>query len=339
MLPVRLRVALLPLLPALVAGLLACASSSRPPQPRAQESSAVTDAPPGVAAEPGPRFRESSRAGSRAAPRDSPSVTILLDPGAEPHALLRYNPRVGDQVRWTTIMAMDTSISLLGQSSRTGSTIELLSKTELVAIDERTRDQDYRSTFVGARALGEASDAAAVEAALAPYLDLELWSRSNARGEALEFHYTRNGALVDPSDLPGLDSVVAVLVFPEEAVGIGARWRRYTEAERGGFRILQTNDHRLVRREGDEIEIEITVAQEPLSTTMRTSNMAEGTHAELQRFESTGSNRSTHDLGFPVPLRSRTQAEIIMEALIVTGEEQVEMTLELRVSTEISRRD
>ncbi len=157
-------------------------------------------------------------------------------------------------------------------------------------------------------------------------------------GESIEIRYSRQGEPVDPSTIKGLENpVAAMLTFPEEPVGIGARWRRYDELERNGFRVLQTSEHRLVRRDGDRLEIAITVAQAPLSSTMRSPKMAPTTRVELQRFDASGAGVSLCDLGLPIPVAAKLEVDLDMTAVILADTEQAEMALQMSVETRVNR--
>jgi hypothetical protein len=312
-------------LPAVLAGVLACASTPAT-LPEADDTSASEPS----ALDQRPR----QIAPSVAQPDDG--ATLLLDPGAKPHAPLRFHPRVGDVARWTMVMTVETALNVLGNDTSSQFGIELDAQTEVVAFDAVAHEFHSESTILSARLLTEPVDRAATEAALAPYIGLLSWTRADTRGRPLEYRYTRDGTPVDPSTIAGLDDNLPTMALPEEPVGIGARWQEFDEVERNGFRVLQTSEHTLVRRQGDRLTIETTVLQQPLSNTMQGANMPPGTRAELRHFTSAGSGMSTFDLGRPIPVAAEMVLEGTLGAIIITDQEQAEMTMQMRIQTQIA---
>jgi hypothetical protein len=288
---------------------------------------------------------EPTAVGRRSHRNDDPNVvqpddgaTLLLDPGAQPHAPLRFHPRVGDVAHSTMVMTMDTAVNLLGNDTATHFGIEFDLQTEVVAVDDAKQEHHYETIIESARLLSEPADPAATQAALAPYLGLVTWIRADARGRPLEYRYTRDGAPVDPSTIAGLEDNKPSMAFPEEPVGIGARWQEFDEVEKNGFRVLQTTEHTLVRRDGDRLEIVTTVTQQPLSNVMQGEGMPAGTRAELSHFTSTGFGGSTCDLGRPIQVTASMAADVTFGALIITEHDQTEMTVRLRIETRIALR-
>lgn len=313
---------LLTSLSALLLGALACATA-----PATLPTPASTAEP--TAADQQPRSNDPSRA-----PSDDGAM-LLIDPGAEPRAPLRFHLRVGDVARWKMVVEFDTTVNLLGQDRVTQLEMQFDAQTEVVAFDEVAREHHYESTILSAQLVGGSVDPAAAQAAMAPYIGLVSWLRADARGRPLEYHYTRDGAPVDPSTIAGLDDNLPTMAFPEEPVGIGARWQEFDEVERNGFVVLQTSEHHLVDRDGDHLEIATTVSQQPLSSTIEGPGMPAGTRAELRYFTSTGLGTSTHDLGRPIPLATSVAVAGSLGALIVSGEERAEMTMQLRVGSRL----
>jgi hypothetical protein len=322
----------LALLSILFVGALACTNTPAIVEPSSNEPS--SSEPSSFGESPRPPHSDPNAI----TPADG--VTVLIDAGATPHAPLRYHPTVGDTARWTMVVFMTSNVTLMGETMRTEFGLEFSVETEVVAVDDAAGEHEYRSIFVNARMLTSMGDRAAVEAALAPYLDLEYWSRTSDRGDALEFRYSRNGAPVDPSTIEGLNDPSGVMLsFPEQPVGIGARWLEYDELERNGFRVLQRTEHRLVRRDGDRIELESKVTQEPLAMTLSPAAMPPGTRAELRSFEAVGGGKSVQDLGIAVPIAGQIAIEAELGAVIFVDEDSTDMAMHMIVETSVSRND
>jgi hypothetical protein len=313
-------------LPAVLVGALACANTPAT-LPTANDSQT---------AEPTAAGQDSRRLDDPNAVQPDNGATLLLDPGTEPRAPLRFRLRVGDVALSKIAMTFDTTVDLLGNHTVTHFGIEFDSQTEVVAVDAAKHEHHVQTTIVSARLLSEPVDPAATRAALAPYIGLVTWVRLDSRGRPLEYRYTRDGAAVDPSTISGLDENVPTMALPEEPVGVGARWQEFDEVERNGFTVLQTSEHVLVGRQGDRLDITTTVTQEPLSNVMSGPGMPPGTRAELRHFESKGLGKSTCDLGRPIPVDAVMSVDGTLGALIITDQQQAEMSMQLRVETRIA---
>lgn len=169
----------------------------------------------------------------------------LLDAGSEPRRELRFAVEEGVTQDLVMTQVQEQSVDVAGESQSFAAATE---QTMRIVVDSVTDDEMATSvTFGGGRVLDDPpvdpATRAAVEQAIAIFDGLTGTTVTDLRGRVLE------ADLPAPTDVPAeLGSVVEPLLeafdsqasqlsmpFPEEPVGVGARWRATTDFEVSGM--------------------------------------------------------------------------------------------------------
>jgi len=232
-----------------------------------------------------------------APPAEGAATVTLLDPGAEPRQALRFEVDEGDADSITQRNELQLVQEVGGQTQEVA-----LPPTE-VDVDYVARDvTDGSFTAVGSYSGtrvdgGDPAVAAEVERLLEQLRDATVATTMTARGEVLG---TEIEGLGDTGN-PVFDQLASSLVdqasslsfpFPEEPVGLGARWEVTSAAELSGLPIETRYVVTLTSLDGD-------VAAADLESTLRFvpgEVEIQGTPAEVLDGELTGTGTVSWDL-------------------------------------------
>ncbi len=240
----------------------------------------------------------------------TPSTTELIDAGAEPRAPLRY--RFNKDLK--ELMVMDMTISMgmevggMEQPANEMPTIRMFVALEGQEITEEG-NLKYGMEFTKIDVLGdEDSDPAmidALESAMVGVVGLTGWGIVDDRGVTKDVGFTipedANPAVVAQLDqMRGqLNQLAAPL--PEDAVGIGAKWRVTQHIESSGMSLTQEGTYTLEERLGESVKLSLTLTQKALPQNIQPPNLPAGTTVKLTFLESQGSGRIDLDMARFVP--------------------------------------
>jgi hypothetical protein len=258
-----------------------------------------------------------------------PAVT-LLDAGAAPRQELRYRLEAGR----TEYGALSTSMQMRGTNMPAVSgppmTMRMMMRTTDVSADGVAR-YEFEVTAV------ETGNGGA-----SPVLDPAIggWARIDARGLFLEGDFALD-ALADGAEAEQLlgelnQSIQEMSApFPVEAVGVGARWQVTSRIDAGGFRAEQTAEYTLLSRNGDRVELEVTVTQSADSQPVSMPGMPPEIQARLESLEAAGSGTMNVNLTRLVPTSTVDVGVSLSMAIDVQGQTQ-RMDMDMQSRTSIS---
>jgi hypothetical protein len=318
---------------------------------KAQPPSAGQAAPePELAGDPTPSPEEAERAAKLAELPALPSKALaaavegfeLLLAGDEPRSALRFAPTTGtqEQVELTMRMSMSIAGPGLPPMNQDLPPIKQFNRAETIAVaDGRITEKiTYEKVTVDAAGV-DPTVAAAMQTAMAQLQGFEQTVIYDDRGGIIE------GTLDIPEGtdaqlaqtLESLTKTVeqAMVRFPEQPVGIGARWKETSQIANGGLELEQTGEFTLVARDGDQITIETLITQTPLSTKFTPA----GIPAELDilEFDSKGSGRVIYDLTKLMPDSVLTTIDTTFKARAAAEGQTQELTFSMQVELEMKR--
>ena len=96
-----------------------------------------------------------------------------------------------------------------------------------------------------------------------------------------------------------LESMIAP--FPEEPIGIGARWQVLSRFDSSGTELVQWSTFELKERDDKGVRLALEVVQAAAKPEVTPPNLPPGVSAKLVEFASTGRGESTVDFTFPAP--------------------------------------
>jgi hypothetical protein len=229
-----------------------------------------------------------------------PSLQIL-DYGAEPRAPLRYVFTAGQSERVTMEMAMAMSQEVNGQMVPVAQLPPVRSTMNVrvtdVAPDGSARlEFETRSAEADMTQAGGPGDQARLGETLAMQSQMKGWYRTDTRGRTLETGISMPDGAMPAAASQMMDDLLGnqnetVQQLPEEAVGIGARWRVEQRISAAGVEEVQTEEYTLTSRSGSRIELLAHMTQGLAS--LPPAAVAEGITGSSS---ATGSGKLTIDL-------------------------------------------
>ena len=282
-------------------------------------AAAVADQPPAKPDSDGPRVR-------------------LLAPGRPPLRTLRYQAAVGQKGELSMGMTMSMEMSIAGQTLPATVLPEMRYGMEYrVTTVEPSGDIRYEFNFKDAKVNPGPNATPAVTEAMRGYLE----KMSAMKGHVV----VSTRGLVREADFvlpPDLDAQLRQFLegmrqslrqisapFPEEAVGVGAKWETTLRATQNGLTLDQTALSELTTLEEQGGRLAVTVTQNAEPQQMQPPNLPPGARIDLSTFKSSGSGESVFDLRRLVPSRAEMKLHTEMEATIQMGQEKQPMAMKM----------
>lgn len=262
-----------------------------------------------------------------------PDAVTLEEAGAEPKAALRFTP--GGKSSRSVALTMTMQVAMtLGDKPIDPSTLPTVS----VSMD----------VTPGAEAKGATPYAFAVKSASREDLDGASERLKKAMDTAIEGMKDGTGSLTIDAQgrqvsadyglpevsTPGLRPSLAgfqqsfsqlFVVFPDEPVGVGARWESTAHYEHSGIPIEQRSTYTLEQRDGDTLTLAVEFEQ---SATGETESPA-GVALEDTRFGGRGTGTLTVRLDSPFPVAAEAKSRSRVSSSVTLGgqAQPVEMDL------------
>lgn len=273
--------------------LLLCASLSAPSCTKRVETEAPVEGgePAAVTGSEGP----------------APVTVTLLEPGEEPRTTLRYRLEVGQEEDSIVTTAMSMGISM-GEGMDMQMPVPTYDMTMHTRVDEITAEGDlvieYTITDVSVVATEEtALMASTLEAELEKTVGIQGVAVMSPSGRIKSYRvsdYAQASAEMQQS-LSTIEQSVqnSAIPFPDEAVGVGARWSAATSVTTNGFSIQQESIYTVTAIHEDGAEIGITLTQTAPEQDIPAPGGAAIVHLNTLRGEAVG--RFVHDADAIMP--------------------------------------
>lgn len=257
----------------------------------------------------------------------------LLDAGKEPRQKLRYKYHAGETMKTRVRNEMSMEVKIQGTSVRELlPTMELTGTLETSSVDAQGSAR-RRSSYSSLRFLIAPGVKPEVQKRMEKQLDgfagITVRELVSSRGEPLErdvdLSSVKNPEL--KSTLEGMADSIAQTgaTFPEEAVGVGARWRIQRVTKLRELALAHDTMMRLTSLKGNRVEAELT---DKSSASAPPATKSEFT---IESFDivTTGQLRMTLD---PVGLDSESTSEITT----ITRMKDTRVTMRVPVKTRVS---
>jgi len=254
-----------------------------PTPPAATPAAAPTTTPPPAAA-PAP------------APAPPPAGLVLLDPGAEPRRVLRYDIAPGTQQRFEVVVDQTAKMAQ-GPMPEMKLPTTQLSGTIVFAPRAAEGAMPYALTIDKVDFLdtpGASMSAAQLRQMVGPLGGVKATAVLDPQG-------TIHGFQIDLAKLPpqtqkmleGMTYDQMAARLPEQPIGKGARWRVVQHVVRGAIRLVQTTDVELVELRGNRARLKnaVTIEAPPQKVAQG------GGTAELKKMIGQGTADVRIDLG------------------------------------------
>ena len=114
--------------------------------------------------------------------------------------------------------------------------------------------------------------------------------------------------------------------FPEEPVGVGAKWRALTQQESNGMKVRMMATYELTKLDGTKGEVAMTIKQFADAQTMKMN----GVDADLKNLTSAGTGSMSFDLTRPI--MAKAEIKLKMDASMVIMGQAADMKVDATVS-------
>lgn len=223
----------------------------------------------------------------------------LISAGEGTRTALRMTPRAGTTERFEIVLDMDMKMDMgeMGQMPTDLPPLAMVLEANIDKVDPNG-DIHYRYELVDIAVRGEN-----VDAMMRAALEKELPKMKGAKGT----HVVSNTGVVKSSTFEPPAGAPAQQVtnvrkgmnhasasFPEEPVGIGAKWRVTQGVSDNGLELDQTVVYTLKEHSGNKVVLVTEMIQKPGDKTNLSS--IQGATAELMKFQSMGDGESVLDL-------------------------------------------
>jgi hypothetical protein len=273
---------------------------------------------------------------------DRPRVE-LLDPGAEPRAPLRIEAREGQESAFSFRLEQGIEQEIDGAPVPTQQIPAI--REDVVVRVERVRPNGritYRFdvvdvAVVDAEGFAE-EDVQDLEEALEPLAELGGEFVVNERGIPLR------SQLDAPDDAPAIvEDLLSefeqqlsnfAAPYPNEPVGVGARWTSTASVRTGGIHTDITYEYELLAREGDRLTLAVTYAQSAEPQPVELRDVPESARVRLSEYDIAGSGQIVLSLTEVVPSESAVSAS--GDQVFVVRYQGERQTLRQTVSLEVT---
>ena len=114
------------------------------------------------------------------------------------------------------------------------------------------------------------------------------------------------------------------VVFPEQAVGLGARWTVEQESMEGGMMLVQRTTFTLLERDGDTLTLEIKVSGKPTRTVFTPAGAPPGVELHIQDLKATSQGELEIQLSQLVPSSAKVKAQLDVSMEVKQGGETMQ---------------
>lgn len=234
----------------------------------------------------------------------------LIDAGAAPRNELRYQFQEGYSGRMAMDMNISIGMSMAGQqvpatAIPTVRMIMALRTTEVAADGSARFEFETSSVEMLDGSGGDPALAGAIETALGQAGGISGWYRLDTRGRTLEAGFNLADG-IDPNLSQITDSIEQSMQqmsapLPAEPVGVGAHWQVAGTLDAGVMTLSQTADYVLTARNGDDVQMDITMTQSAPRQAMAVPGMPPEVEAMIESLESTGTGTMSVNLRTLIP--------------------------------------
>lgn len=270
---------------------------------------------------------------------------VLLDAGAAPGRRLRLTPKVGASHAVELTLHGETEHTLADGQQLTAEVtppITYAIRTVVTGIDPGG-DIAFDFECTGIAVLDDPGTPPQIVEAMRQGLQSLVGLRGT--GVCSDRGDTRRTDLVLPPDLDprlrphaeGIRDLVSQVAtpLPQEPVGVGGSWEARSQIDQNGIVINQTVTYTLTASAGDRIELNVELAHDAATQTVRAPGMPPGATGTLKAFNTKGAGRSVLNLDRILPLDSSLEITNTATMLFKLGDWEQEITQKTTTRTRI----
>ncbi|MBR56896.1 MAG: hypothetical protein CMH54_02435 [Myxococcales bacterium] len=291
----------------------------------------------------GQLYAQANTAASDTATSVTQQPVKVLEAGAEPRTPLRYS--FGAEGKETAVYRLDMSMAMAGGGTPIPKmvlpTMEMAMSTTPSSVDAETGDLAYRTKIKRATVVGEGGNKLmrdSMQTSLKDLEGVEATGQVTTRGQFKNYKQVlKAGTSKDARQI--MDSVEqsmrqSVIPFPEEAVGVGAKWEAKTSVSSNGVQVQQVATYEILERTETTVKLRLTMKQTARSQPLAIPDAPPGVTATMDSLTTTGTGTMSVNLASVVPaLKMDTTTNAVMSAN--NGGQSQTMHMTLTMSMEI----
>lgn len=246
------------------------------------------------------------------APAGDGAIITLLDPGAEPREPLRLQLSAGQAQNMTMTMRMGMEMAM-GPNKMPKTSIPPMQMVMSLSVKEITPEGDIKSEF-SLDKIDVLPDPSAMpgvvdqlKSMLGTMQKISGTSTITPRGivKSADFQLPDDLNPQIKQTMDGMRQQVNQMSvpFPEEALGIGAKWTVRQNLEQQGMKLSQTATWELKERSGTVVKLASTIVQEAAPQNVSAPGMPPGASVRLESLNSSGSGTTDVDLAKVAPIK------------------------------------
>jgi hypothetical protein len=271
-------------------------------------------------------------------------VITVQEYGEAPRDEIRYQFTPDATARATMTMNMQMSMSM-GAMQMPSTPIPAIGVPITMRTTEVRGDGSARYEFeFGTPVIAEGSGgnpalAQMLESSLAAIAGSTGWYRIDSRGNLLESSFNVPAGTPDQTGqmINEMQNQMYQLSapFPAEAVGAGARWQLTTSVIISGAPLMMTTGYTLLRRDGDIVELGLTIDQATAAAPAPVPGVPSGTEATVSTNDGGGTGKMTIDLKTMLPTMEMSSSSTTSMGMQMQGQAQ-NMTMAMQMTMSIT---
>ncbi len=269
-------------------------------------------------------------------PLSQPRST-LLQPGAEPHKALRLHPKAGDKHTSTLTlkMTMEVHAGTADAQPMKMPPMTLVMDTTIKSVSaggDISFDTVMREVSVAEDSQAAPQMVDAMKTALSGVKGLSINGTMSNRG------ISKRTEVTPPADTnPQAQQMIEQMkdafsnsgvVFPEEAVGPGAKWVVKQKVKSQGLTLDQTTTCELVSVEGDRLKVKTVLTQSAANQEVKNPSLPDA-KVNVVKLQSRGTGEISANLGQLMPVQATSDLRNESNMAVSAGGQDSEMTIKM----------
>lgn len=274
------------------------------------------------------------------APSADPPQIKLVDSGREPLAPIRFRHKVGVRDRVAVTLRTAARSQIAGEATPP---LNLPAFRLVIDIEVLELLEDGAARYSFAVSEADIADEKGVDALVLSTTRADLVKTVGMRGTGV---VDRRGFRSDtemelPADVSDQWKQILAAIktsidylscpFPEQAIGIGAKWEHYQTLTQNAMQVRQTTEFELTELDKTHGKLTATIKQSADRQNAYLPGLPMGVEAELLSLSSTGSAEIEFDIAHEAPLRASIGLKTDSSFTIRAGGAQQAMTLQADV--------
>ncbi len=332
----------------------ACTKSAPSDDAPKAEASAETPAPAEAAPATAPAAAADTAAtpapaGNEVTMKNPKPVIKVIDAGQEPRTPMRVKVEAGQRETMVMTMTMSMDMDMGGLGAVPKMDMPPIEMTMPIHVTSVSDTGDFRYEFsldsvtVKDRPGTPPELVEALRGSMTGIIGLSGSSVVSNRGEVREatFKVPEN---VPPQIKQTMESMQQsmqqiAIPFPEEAVGIGAKWEvTSTLTQVGGINMTQVSAYEITARDGDTLTLNNGIQQNAPHQVMKAPGIPATATVTLQSMKSKGGGTTSFDLGHVVPVKGDITLNSAMQMSVEAGGPTQNMSMKMDLQLDITSR-